>query len=60
VEGAQYPRIDAPFLLTTRLLGVLVDSRATVVNTTSSSQRLLRKVTVTDFETTDRHRPGTA
>ncbi len=50
----------APFLLTTQLLPVLVDSRATVVNTTSSSQRLLRHVTITDFETTDRRRPGVA
>ncbi len=50
----------APFLLTQQLLDVLVDSRATVVNTTSSSQKLLRNVTNTDFETTDRRRPGTA
>ncbi len=50
----------APVLLTTRLLPVLVESRATVINTTSSSQRLLRNVTITDFETTARRRPGTA
>src|SRR5246127_5768122 len=30
----------APFLLTTQLMQVLLDSRATVVNTTSSSQKL--------------------
>ncbi len=50
----------APFLLTTQLLDVLVASRATVVNTSSSSQRLLRGVTITDFETTQRRRPSTA
>jgi NAD(P)-dependent dehydrogenase (short-subunit alcohol dehydrogenase family) len=50
----------APFLLTTLLLGVLLDSRATVVNTSSSSQKLLRKVIIDDFETTDRCRPSTA
>jgi NAD(P)-dependent dehydrogenase (short-subunit alcohol dehydrogenase family) len=50
----------APFLLTTLLLDVLVSSRATVVNTSSSSQRLLRNVRLADFETTDRRRPSTA
>jgi NAD(P)-dependent dehydrogenase (short-subunit alcohol dehydrogenase family) len=50
----------APFLLTTQLMEVLLDSRATVVNTTSSSQKLLPRVKIDDFETTDRHRPGTA
>lgn len=50
----------APFLLTTLLLNVLVASHATIVNTSSSSQRLLRNVTLTDFETTDRRRPSTA
>ena len=50
----------APFLLTTQLMDVLVDSRATVINTTSSSQKLLPRVTIDDIETTDRHRPGTA
>ncbi|HWS93989.1 MAG TPA: SDR family NAD(P)-dependent oxidoreductase [Mycobacterium sp.] len=50
----------APFLLTMQLLEVLVDSRATVVNTSSSSQKLLHKVTITDFETTDRRRPSIA
>lgn len=50
----------APFLLTTQLLEVLVDSRATVVNTTSSSQRLLPRVTVTDFERTAARRPSVA
>ena len=50
----------APFLLTTLLLDVLVASRATIVNTSSSSQRLLRNVTLTDFETTGRRRPSTA
>ncbi len=50
----------APFLLTTLLLDVLVASRATIVNTSSSSQRLLRNVTLTDFESTRRRRPSTA
>jgi NAD(P)-dependent dehydrogenase (short-subunit alcohol dehydrogenase family) len=50
----------APFLLTTRLLDVLVASHATVVNTSSSSQRFLRHVTLADFETTVRRRPSTA
>lgn len=50
----------APFLLTTLLLDVLVASRAAVINTSSSSQRLLRNVTLTDFDTTGRRRPSTA
>ncbi|ORV63120.1 short-chain dehydrogenase [Mycobacterium europaeum] len=50
----------APFLLTTLLLDVLVVSRATIINTSSSSQRLLRNVTLTDFDTTGRRRPSTA
>lgn len=50
----------APFLLTTQLLDMLVDSRATVVNTTSSSQRLLPKVTISDLEHTAQRRPGIA
>ena len=50
----------APFLLTTRLIDVLVDSRATVVNTTSSSQKLLFHVTVADLESTARRRPSIA
>ena len=50
----------APFLLTTRLMEVLVDSRATVVNTTSSSHKLIRHVSVTDLENTAHRRPSTA
>jgi NAD(P)-dependent dehydrogenase (short-subunit alcohol dehydrogenase family) len=50
----------APFLLTTLLLDVLIGSHATIVNTSSSSQRLLRNVTLADFETTERRRPSTA
>ncbi len=50
----------APFLLTTQLLDLLVDSRATILNTTSSSQKLLHNVTVTDLENTYRRRPSTA
>ncbi|MDC8982752.1 SDR family NAD(P)-dependent oxidoreductase [Mycobacterium marinum] len=50
----------APFLLTTLLLDVLVQSRATVVNTTSSSQRLLPKVTLAELENTAQRRPSIA
>jgi len=50
----------APFLLTTQLMEVLVDSRATVVNTTSNSQKLLPRVTIDDLEATHRHGPSTA
>ncbi len=50
----------APFLLTTRLMDVLVDSHATVLNTTSSSQKLLPRVTITDLENTARRRPSIA
>ncbi|ORV82243.1 short-chain dehydrogenase [Mycobacterium interjectum] len=50
----------APFLLTTRLLEVLIDSRATVINTTSSSQRLVPRVSITDLEDTGRRRPSSA
>jgi NAD(P)-dependent dehydrogenase (short-subunit alcohol dehydrogenase family) len=50
----------APFLFTTQLMDVLVDSHATVVNTTSSSQKLLPRVTIDDFENTGTHRPSTA
>jgi NAD(P)-dependent dehydrogenase (short-subunit alcohol dehydrogenase family) len=50
----------APFLLTTRLMDVLLESRATVVNTTSSSYKLLPRATITDLENTVRRRPSTA
>jgi NAD(P)-dependent dehydrogenase (short-subunit alcohol dehydrogenase family) len=50
----------APFLLTTQLIEVLVDSRATVVNTTSSSQKLLPRVTVAQLENTAQRRPSVA
>ena len=50
----------APFLLTTQLMDVLVDSRATVVNTTSNSQKLLPRVTVADLQNTAQRRPSTA
>jgi NAD(P)-dependent dehydrogenase (short-subunit alcohol dehydrogenase family) len=49
----------APFLLTTQLLNVLVDSRATIVNTTISSHRLARIRRAVDLETA-RRRPSTA
>jgi NAD(P)-dependent dehydrogenase (short-subunit alcohol dehydrogenase family) len=50
----------APFLLTTQLLDVLLESRATIVNTTSSSHRLIFRATVDDIENTATRRPGTA
>jgi NAD(P)-dependent dehydrogenase (short-subunit alcohol dehydrogenase family) len=50
----------APFLLTTQLLDVLLDSRATVVNTTSSSHRMIIRATVDDLENTATRRPSTA
>ena len=50
----------APFLLTTQLMDVLVESRAAVLNTTSSSHRLLPRVSVTDLENTDRRGPTIA
>jgi NAD(P)-dependent dehydrogenase (short-subunit alcohol dehydrogenase family) len=50
----------APFLLTTQLMQVLLDSRATVVNTISSSQKLLPRVTLADLENTARRRPSIA
>jgi NAD(P)-dependent dehydrogenase (short-subunit alcohol dehydrogenase family) len=50
----------AAFLLTTQLMEVLVDSRATVVNTTSSSHKLLPRVTIADLENTAQRRPSTA
>ncbi|MBW0013529.1 SDR family NAD(P)-dependent oxidoreductase [Mycobacterium sp.] len=50
----------APFLLTTQLMELLVDSRAIVVNTTSNSQKLLPRVSIDDFETTVQRRPSIA
>lgn len=50
----------APFLLTTQLMEVLVDSHATVLNTTSSSHKLLPRVTITDLENTAQRRPSIA
>jgi NAD(P)-dependent dehydrogenase (short-subunit alcohol dehydrogenase family) len=50
----------APFLLTTRLLDVLVDSRSAVVSTSSSAQRCLVGVGVEDLLHTRRPGPGTA
>ena len=50
----------APFLLTTQLIDVLVESRATILNTTSSSQRLLPRVCIADLERTAQRRPGIA
>lgn len=50
----------APFLLTTHLLDVLVDSRATVVNTTSNSHKLVPRFKVDDLEQTEGRRPSFA
>jgi NAD(P)-dependent dehydrogenase (short-subunit alcohol dehydrogenase family) len=50
----------APFLLTTQLLDLLLESRATVVNTTSSSHLLVFRASVRDLENTARRRPSTA
>ena len=50
----------APFLLTTQLMDLLVESRATIVNTTSSSHQLVFRATVDDLENTARRRPSTA
>jgi NAD(P)-dependent dehydrogenase (short-subunit alcohol dehydrogenase family) len=50
----------APFLLTTQLMQVLVDSHAKIVNTSSSLQKLLPKVTIAELENTDRCRPSIA
>jgi NAD(P)-dependent dehydrogenase (short-subunit alcohol dehydrogenase family) len=50
----------SPFLLTTQLLPVLLDSRATIVNTTSSSHKLVRRATVDDLENTARRQASTA
>jgi NAD(P)-dependent dehydrogenase (short-subunit alcohol dehydrogenase family) len=50
----------APFLLTTQLVDVLLESRATVVNTTSSSHKLIFRATVDDLENTAGRRPSIA
>ena len=50
----------APFLLTTQLLDLLLEYRATVVNTSSSSQKLLRNVTIEDFQKTQMCKPSRA
>lgn len=50
----------SPFLLTTQLMDLLVESRASVVNTTSSSHLLVLRAAVDDLENTARRRPGTA
>ncbi|MGE2816006.1 SDR family NAD(P)-dependent oxidoreductase [Mycobacterium heidelbergense] len=50
----------APFLLTTQLIEVLVESRAAVINTTSSSQRLLPRARISDLESTAGRRPSVA
>lgn len=50
----------APFLLTTALMEVLLDSRATVVNTTSNSHKLLPRARISDLENTAAHRPSVA
>ncbi|KMV23947.1 SDR family NAD(P)-dependent oxidoreductase [Mycobacterium heckeshornense] len=48
----------APFLLTTQLVDLLVESRASVINTSSASQKLLGRVTIEDLHNTHRYRPS--
>ncbi|MCV7443912.1 short-chain dehydrogenase [Mycobacterium paraense] len=50
----------APFLLTTRLMDLLVESRATVINTTSSSHKLLPRPKISDLQDTTGRRPSSA
>jgi NAD(P)-dependent dehydrogenase (short-subunit alcohol dehydrogenase family) len=50
----------SPFLLTTQLMDLLVESRATVVNTTSSSHLMVFRASVADLENTARRRASTA
>ena len=50
----------SPFLLTTRLVDLLVESRASVINTTSSSHLMVLRATADDLENTARRRPSTA
>lgn len=50
----------APFLLTTQLMDVLLESGTAVLNTTSNSQKLLPRVRIADLEHTERHRPTVA
>ncbi|RAV00725.1 short-chain dehydrogenase [Mycobacterium colombiense] len=50
----------APFLLTIGLLDVLLESHATIVNTTSSSHKLIFRATVDDLENTANRRPAAA
>jgi NAD(P)-dependent dehydrogenase (short-subunit alcohol dehydrogenase family) len=48
----------APFLLTTQLMDLLVASGATVLNTTSNSQKLIPRVRMADLERTNWRRPS--
>lgn len=50
----------APFLLTTLLLDRLIESRATVISTSSASQDLIRNISVNDLVHTERVRPPKA
>lgn len=50
----------APFLLTTLLLDVLIESRATVISTSSASQSLVRRINVDELAGAKRHRPTKA
>ncbi len=47
----------APFLLTTQLLDLLVESRASVINTSSGAHKWVRNIAIADFENTLRRRP---
>lgn len=50
----------APFLLTNLLLDRLVESRATVISTSSASQSVFRNITIDDLLHTERVRPSKA
>lgn len=47
----------APFLLTTQLLDLLVESRASVINTASGAHKWVRNIAIVDFENTQGRRP---
>jgi NAD(P)-dependent dehydrogenase (short-subunit alcohol dehydrogenase family) len=50
----------APFLLTTTLLDLLIESKAAIVNTTSSSHRLVRVSCAADLDKANDRRPSIA
>lgn len=50
----------APFLLTTLLMDVLIDSKATVINTSSIANKILSKFDINDLENEQRYSPNAA